>query len=558
MILFCRSSLILFQTLVPISLYITVEFCKLIQALWINLDLKMYYPERDQRAVPRAWNIADDLGQIEYIFSDKTGTLTRNVMEFRKCSIGGKTYGYLPAEADDQFAVMEAQMTECMSQILPYTYIPPSQLAFVDPALIADMLSSANRAQAERIRNFFFAVVVCHTILIDKLSMDDEDFNDLTQTPADKTAPHLLQYQAQSPDEAALVKAARDLGFVFLGRQNNNELTLCILGEIQTVQILQVIEFNSTRKRMSVIVRKQSDKSVWLLCKGADSVITERLCQASRVSEITATTTDHLEEFAEGGLRTLCFASRRLSESELHDFSTRYNEAACSVSEARELLMDAVAEEYERELEILGASAIEDRLQEGVPDCIATLQMAGIKIWVLTGDKMETAVNIGFSCRLLHRNMFLIMIRSEDATIESTKRQLQEGYQKLVSSSFDRLNEVMDEDAAEESLPTEYALIIDGVSLKHALDDRECRPVFLDLATACQAVLCCRVSPLQKAKVVELVKKTRNVMTMAIGDGANDVSMIQVSGYNTLFILWFCRKQMLVLVLPVRRACRQS
>lgn len=517
----------------PISLYITVEFCKLIQALWINLDLKMFYAERNQRAVPRSWNIADDLGQIEYIFSDKTGTLTRNVMEFRKCSIGGKSYGYFPSNkdslvTDEQYQMMEEHMIDCMSQVLPYTYIPPSQLAFVDPALISDLLSSSNPKQSESIRNFFFSVIVCHTILIDRLSMDEDQFDSLTQTPANKTAPHLLQYQAQSPDEAALVKAARDLGFVFLGRENNDTLTLCILGEIQTVQVLQVIEFNSTRKRMSVIVRKQ-DGSIWLFCKGADSVITERLCEASREAEITATTTAHLEDFAEDGLRTLCFASRKLSEREFADFSARYNDAACSVTQNRELLMDAVAEEYERELEILGASAIEDRLQDGVPDCIATLQAAGIKIWVLTGDKMETAVNIGFSCRLLTRNMFLIMIKSEDASVESTRRQLEEGYQKLVSASVERLAEYAEDESTMDQLHTEYALIIDGTSLKHALDDRECRPVFLDLATACRAVLCCRVSPLQKAKVVELVKKTRNVMTLAIGDGANDVSMIQVS-----------------------------
>ncbi len=493
----------------------------------------MFYAERNQRAVPRSWNIADDLGQIEYIFSDKTGTLTRNVMEFRKCSIGGKAYGYLPSAdepgvTEEQFQMMEEQMIDCLSQVLPYNYIPPSQLAFVDTALIADMLSSSNSDRSQSIKDFFFAVIVCHTILIDRLSMEEDEFENLTQLPAHKTAPHLLQYQAQSPDEAALVKAARDLGFVFLGRESSNELTLCILGEIQTVQVLQVIEFNSTRKRMSVIVRKQ-DNSIWLFCKGADSVITERLRQSSRESEVTALTTAHLGNFAEDGLRTLCFASRKLTEREFADFSARYSEASCSVTQNRELLMDAIAEEYERELEILGASAIEDQLQDGVPDCIATLQAAGIKIWVLTGDKMETAVNIGFSCRLLTRNMFLIMIKSEDSSVESTRRQLEEGYQKLVSSSMERLADLVEDEGAIDQMIAEYALIIDGVSLKHALDDRECRPVFLDLATACRAVLCCRVSPLQKAKVVELVKKTRNVMTLAIGDGANDVSMIQVS-----------------------------
>lgn len=561
--------MILFQTLVPISLYITVEICKLCQAAWIHWDLQMYYPERDQRAVPRSWNIADDLGQIEYIFSDKTGTLTRNVMEFRKCSIGGKVYGYLPKGSEEketpeetetclvtreQFDSMEVKMVECLNQILSYKYVPPSQMSFVDPALFVDMLNmkSSGQEQAKKINDFFFSVIVCHTILIDKLGMTEEVLNEShTENPSSSTSehlvPHLLQYQAQSPDEAALVKAARDLGFVFLGR-DQDYLNLSILGKLEKVKILSVIEFNSTRKRMSVIIKK-SDGKICLISKGADSVIYERLRELKidesekavmnvfdgKEKNLREVTLKHLENFAESGLRTLCYASRELSEDEYECFAFRHGRAATSMTN-RELLMDAVAEEYERELELLGSTAIEDRLQDGVPDTIANLQMAGIKIWVLTGDKMETAVNIGFSCKLLTKKMFLIMIKSDDATVEGTRKQLDEGFRKMsaasMSGNLDHLQEIDYEEEVENWLPTdsrpEYALIIDGTSLKHALEDRQCRPVFLDLATNCKAVLCCRVSPLQKAKCVELIKKTRNVMTLAIGDGANDVSMIQV------------------------------
>jgi phospholipid-translocating ATPase len=565
--------LILFQTLVPISLYITVEICKLVQAAWIHWDLQMYYPERDQRAVPRSWNIADDLGQIEYIFSDKTGTLTRNVMEFRKCSIGGKAYGYLPKSSEEsgqnggqvntnlvsreQFDAMEAKMIECLTQILSYKYVPPSQMSFVDPALFVDMLNlkREGKGQAENIINFFFSVIVCHTILIDKLGMTEEVLNEsqtenasIENLSIENVVPHLLQYQAQSPDEAALVKAARDLGFVFLGR-DQDYLNLSILGKLERVKILSVIEFNSTRKRMSVIIKK-SDGKILLISKGADSVIYERLRIFDQSEKAKATIFEgeeiklreislkHLETFAESGLRTLCFAFRELSEDEYECFAFRHGQAATSMTN-RELLMDAVADEYERELELLGSTAIEDRLQDGVPDTIANLQMAGIKIWVLTGDKLETAVNIGFSCKLLTKKMFLIMIKSDDATVEGTRKQLDEGFRKMSAASMnanylDHLSEIDYEEAEEvenwmpsDSRP-EYALIIDGTSLKHALEDRQCRPVFLDLATNCKAVLCCRVSPLQKAKCVELIKKTRNAMTLAIGDGANDVSMIQV------------------------------
>lgn len=528
----------------------------------------MYYPERDQRAVPRSWNIADDLGQIEYIFSDKTGTLTCNVMEFRRCSIGGRMYGHLTAGTDKKsfeqecpsrsesagvvsaelFAEMEAQMTDSLRQLLPYKYIPPVQQSFVDPTLLDDLLNDGDTKQSEHIRTFFLAVAMCHTILIDRLSMDEETFEHITELPASKAAPHLLQYQAQSPDEAALVKAARDLGFVFLGRSHNT-LNLCVLGELQSVEVLHVIEFNSTRKRMSVLVRRANGQ-IWLLCKGADSVIYERLERerddgergdasgppTAAVPSLETATLRHLEAFAEAGLRTLCFAARRLSEEEYAVFSARYSEASASMTN-RELLMDAVAEEYEKELTLLGATAIEDRLQTGVPEAISALQLAGIKLWVLTGDKMETAVNIGFSCRLLRRNMFLIMVRAEDQTVQGTRRQLDEGHRKLMRSLYP-LQETEDEpgDEGPTSGTMDCALIIDGVSLKHAMEDCECRALFLDLATNCRAVLCCRVSPLQKAKVVELVKKTRNVMTLAIGDGANDVSMIQVRGECEVYV----------------------
>ena len=546
----------------------------------------MYYAERDQRAVPRSWNIADDLGQIEYIFSDKTGTLTRNVMEFRKCAIGSKVYGYLPESEEDnnsnfndnsdnqtdcvsreQFDAMEGKMSECLEKVLPYKYIPPSQMSFADPALFTDLLNlkQNGKEQSERIREFFFSLIICHTILIDKLGMTEEILSEsqTESTDFNEMSPHLLQYQAQSPDEAALVKAARDLGFVFLGR-NQDCLNLSILGEHERVQILSVIEFNSTRKRMSVIVKK-SNGQIWLISKGADSVIYERLKHLKTIQDESEKSNDtflereesalkdlrdinlkHLDKFAESGLRTLCFASRRLSEEEYETFAYRHAEAATSMIN-RELLMDAVAEEYEKELELLGSTAIEDRLQDGVPDTIANLQMAGIKIWVLTGDKLETAVNIGFSCRLLTKKMFLIMIKSDDATVEGTRKQLDEGYKKMsvasMSGNLDHLIEANYEDGDEEAIEDlenqksiEYALIIDGTSLKHALEDRQCRPVFLDLATNCKAVLCCRVSPLQKAKCVELIKKTRNAMTLAIGDGANDVSMIQVS-FKRLFTL---------------------
>lgn len=192
----------------------------------------------------------------------------------------------------------------------------------------------------------------------------------------------------------------------------------------------------------------------------------------------------------------------------------------------RELFVDAVADEIERDLDLLGATAIEDKLQEGVPECIETLQKAGLRVWVLTGDKMETAINIGFSCRLLDKEMVLLVIKGSNA--EETLRQLRNAYEKIWSRYFcfgDTAGEAM---VTTSGSDPNFAMIIEGSTLKHALD-LKCRKLFVNLSSRCIAVICCRVSPLQKAQVVTLIKRGKNVMTMAIGDGANDVSMIQAA-----------------------------
>jgi phospholipid-translocating ATPase len=510
-----RSSVILFQTLVPISLYLTVELVKTCQAYLIHSDGEMYHRASDTVCVPRAWNLSDDLGQIEYLFSDKTGTLTRNVMEFRRISVGGRAYGHLGSpQADpvhgrvtsERLQELEAQMVQRLGRLLPYAHVPPSRCAFVDPQLIEDVAQAGHASG--RLREFFTLLAVCHTVLIEKddahTSLDVEE------------QPHLLQYKAQSPDEAALLATSRDLGFAFLGREQER-VRISLLGHPEDIAILHVIEFNSTRKRMSVIVRRADGRLV-LYCKGADSTVYERLAAGEAASPLGQATLEHLEVFAEDGLRTLCLASRQLDEDEYRAWSRKHSEASKAVH-GREVLLDALADELERGLRLLGATAIEDRLQEGVPECIERLQRAGLRIWVLTGDKLETAINIGFSCRLLTKAMTLLIVKSTD--VESTREQLRSAYEKIWSRYF-AFGELVDGESAG------YALIIEGTSLKHAFDQR-CRKLFLDLSSRCTAVICCRVSPLQKAKVVELLKRGRNAMTLAIGDGANDVSMIQAA-----------------------------
>uniref|UniRef100_A0A8C2E6U1 Phospholipid-transporting ATPase n=1 Tax=Cyprinus carpio TaxID=7962 RepID=A0A8C2E6U1_CYPCA len=312
-------------------------------------------------------------------------------------------------------------------------------------------------------------------------------------------------FQASSPDEGALVKGAKSLGFVFTARTPHSVI-IEARGTEQTYELLNVLEFSSNRKRMSVIVRTPTGK-LRLYCKGADNMIFERLNETSQYKDLTVA---HLEQFATEGLRTLCFAYVDLEEGAYQEWLKEYNRIS-TVLKDRAQKLEECYELIEKNLLLLGATAIEDRLQAGVPETIATLMKANIKIWVLTGDKQETAINIGYSCKLVSHGMSLVIVNED--SLDATRATLTAH----CSSLGDSLRK-----------ENELALIIDGQTLKYALSF-EVRQAFLDLALSCKAVICCRVSPLQKSEIVDMVKKHVKAITLAIGDGANDVGMIQTA-----------------------------
>ncbi|KAL2559080.1 putative phospholipid-transporting ATPase 9 [Forsythia ovata] len=274
---------------------------------------------------------------------------------------------------------------------------------------------------------------------------------------------------------------------------------------------------------MSVIVRDEEGKLL-LLCKGADSVMFERLAINGRKYE--EETREHVNEYANAGLRTLILAYRGLSEEEYQVFNEKFVEAKNSVSADRETMIDEVAKKVEKDLILLGATAVEDKLQQGVPECIDKLAQAGIKIWVLTGDKMETAINIGYASSLLRQGMKQIIINLESPKITElekvgdkdavTKASRESVLQQIMNGKF--------QVAASSS--EAFALIIDGKSLAYALEEN-IKKLFLELAIGCASVICCRSSPIQKALVTRLVKEGTKKTTLAIGDGANDVGMLQ-------------------------------
>ncbi|XP_026463046.1 phospholipid-transporting ATPase ID isoform X2 [Ctenocephalides felis] len=648
------SYAIVLNTVVPISLYVSVEVIRFVQSFLINWDEKMYYEKTKTSAKARTTTLNEELGQIQYIFSDKTGTLTQNIMTFNKCSIAGISYGdaidlktgeimelsekakyqnlnettssveeYQPKSnnhhhdhanvvvinprartvsgSDSVFNaqtsyVDESQTTSCypkngrshsshtallftehpVGRSTPEPRLPrarsPShpttdpidfsfnseyepEFKFYDQTL----LESVNNNNVHT-HNFFRLLALCHTVM-----------------PAEKNG--RLEYQAQSPDESALVSAARNFGFVFRERSPNT-ITIEVMGKVEEYELLCILDFNNVRKRMSVVVKR--DGHLMLLCKGADNVIYERLAKGQ--IEIKTKTQEHLNKFAGEGLRTLCLASREIDEQFFLNWKIRQQEAALSM-DSRDDKLDAIYEEIETDLVLLGVTAIEDKLQDGVPETIANLGLAGIKIWVLTGDKQETAINIGYSCQLLTDDLIDLFI-VDGETHQEVEKQLDKFKESIrivntyhPHAQANGANNGMSSMALPHKEPTrarteslstptevgrpppaisvvtfstdtdyegataggatsahnnsseessEFAIVINGHSLVHCLDP-SLEKRFIEIASQCKSVICCRVTPLQKALVVELIKRTKNAVTLAIGDGANDVSMIKAA-----------------------------
>ncbi|GAB9465484.1 Phospholipid-transporting atpase drs2 [Globisporangium polare] len=570
---------LLLNSFIPVSLYVSMTSVKFMQAYFMNNDLEMYHEESDTPFQVRTMSLNEELGQIDYIFSDKTGTLTCNIMEFRKCSINGVAYGMGETEVGiaakkrreaeqpcrDGPAIMEEREDEAKNDARHlHREVQAPFVNYQDDAIF-DALAREGSTQAEMINLFFEHLGICHTVM------------------PEKAPDGSLRLSASSPDEQALVAAAACFGYKFVARspgkamveyfscladQDSSTSTQPVQGnQINAYQVLEVLEFNSTRKRMSVIA-KMPDGKLKLLCKGADTVMYARLRQTTdqRVLQMRNKTLQDMEMFASEGLRTLVIAEADVDEKFFEGWVTRYRTA---INDMRQIELrrlgekndiDRYMEDIEVNLEILGATAIEDRLQAEVPDTIHKLRQASIKIWMLTGDKEETAINIGFACRLLtpdvervvitadtHPDLATIMEELERYSTVHANADGDDGYSSgsgdknagrnyrestvtpTTESSDDRRPLTRIESIAQiNSTQEELGLVIDGETLEVALE--ECPELLLSVAEKCVAVIACRVSPAQKAQLVRLVRdNTPGVRTLAIGDGANDVSMIQAA-----------------------------
>lgn len=692
------TMIILLQVLIPISLYVSIEIVKLGQIYFIQSDVDFYNEKMGSTVQCRALNITEDLGQIQYLFSDKTGTLTENKMVFRRCSVAGFDYcheenakrleSYQEAASEDEdsadtpsgslsnmvkprapscrtvhnrplgsissnhltgscFAlesregasevphsrqaafsspietdvVPDTRLLDKFSQITPLLFTPtdeptpdpPLETLYIIDFFIAlaicntVVVSAPNQPRQkvglsslrgipikslDEIKNLFQRLSVrrssspslasgkepsgvpnafvsrlslfnrmkpaspveeeisqtseslqgsdnsaCPTE-IEKQNSDAGIANGKVEALAGQPLTSSLCYEAESPDEAALVYAARAYQCTLQSRTPEQVVVdFAALGPL-TFQLLHILPFDSVRKRMSVVVRHPLSNQVVVYTKGADSTIMELLSVASpdgpglekQQMMIREKTQKHLDDYAKRGLRTLCIAKRVMSDTEYAEWLRNHFLAETSIDNREELLLES-AMRLENKLTLLGATGIEDRLQEGVPEAIEALHKAGIKIWMLTGDKQETAVNIAYACKLLEPNdkLFILNTESKNACemlMDTILKELQKNpaspEQASLSASLHQPPPTL------QGSGLRAALIITGKTLEFALQE-SLQKQFLELTACCQAVVCCRATPLQKSEVVKLVRSHLRVMTLAIGDGANDVSMIQVA-----------------------------
>ncbi|KAK5165715.1 drs2 neo1 protein [Saxophila tyrrhenica] len=616
--------MIMFNNVIPLSLYISLEIVKVGQMLMVMGDEGMFDEETNTTMTCNTNTILENLGQVSYVLSDKTGTLTENIMQFRGLSVAGTAWlhkqndgeavmqkegrksvtvnrksedpGKGSSEGDGPgIVIQETELSTAPTldrRTSDYLERPslhrrstdhrrPGYLEGTTADLLARLRRNPSSAFSRKARDFILAVALCHTAI------------------PERTADGAINFQASSPDEIALVKAAQDLGMLVINRTTQtvtlHETDDAGKDERKTYDVLDVIEFSSKRKRMSIIIR-YPDGAIRLLCKGADSAILPRLKQAalaarksqevrrsiqlerqanrmsgqstprtsfggrpsltirrrssldirpdpkrhtldvprfdqhlrpplgrhstdrrSMPSFDNASVADdgqvftrcfkHLENFATDGLRTLVFAQKELTEDEYASWKQLYQDATTALLNRQERI-EAAGEVVEQGMDLLGASAIEDKLQKGVPETIDKLRRANMKIWMLTGDKRETAINIAHAANICQPD-------SEVTVIDTTKGNLLGQLHGLAEElRIDGLHSVA---------------VIDGQTLTDVEANKELSDLFYSLLPIVDSVICCRASPAQKAGIVEGIRARMPGLTLAIGDGANDIAMITTS-----------------------------
>uniref|UniRef100_A0A4W4EH53 Phospholipid-transporting ATPase n=1 Tax=Electrophorus electricus TaxID=8005 RepID=A0A4W4EH53_ELEEL len=460
---------VLFSYIIPISLRVNLDMGKSAYGWIIMKD------ENIPGTVVRTSTIPEELGRLVYLLTDKTGTLTQNEMVFKRLHLGTVSYG-----------------TDTMDEV--QSHIVQSHEKSPAPVEQSPTHTHVRKSVVSRVHEAVKAIALCHNVTPvyeTRTGMAEAEGTEADQDFGD----HNRTYQASSPDEVALVRWTESVGLTLVNRDLTSLQLKTPVGQILTFTILQIFPFTSESKRMGIIVKEEATGEITFYMKGAD------VAMASIVQY-----NDWLEEecgnMAREGLRTLVVAKKSLSEEQYQDFESRYNQARLSLYD-RALKVAAVVESLEREMELLCLTGVEDQLQTDVRPTLELLRNAGIKIWMLTGDKLETATCIAKSSRLVARSQDIHVFRPVSNRVEAH----------LELNAFRRKHDC--------------ALVISGDSLEVCL--RYYEHELVELACQCPAVVCCRCSPTQKAQIVRLLQQHTANRTCAIGDGGNDVSMIQAA-----------------------------
>eukprot|EP00371_Babesia_bovis_P000701 XP_001609348.1 phospholipid-translocating P-type ATPase [Babesia bovis T2Bo] len=486
-------------TFVPISTIVSMNVARIAQAFFINADADMYYDELNMYAAARTTSLNEDLGQVHYLFSDKTGTLTCNKMVFRKFAAAGRSYGkgYTDIRRfvlSRQGAILEPEPEN------PY-YTKASHVNLVDDELFKQLKTPSDPRHTHLVE--FFMHLVCNNAVL----TDIQESGD-------------VQYNSQSPDELCFVHAAKFADFKLMDKTSNS-ITLSVFGRKMHVRTLANIEFDYIRRCSSAIIAFPKDPKthledpdlnkfrIILFCKGGDNVMLNKL---KNKSEMDKDTISHCEQYCRDGLRTLVFAKRELTTQEFNDWNQKYIEAQGNILN-REESVARCATLIEQQLELQGITGIEDKLQDGVGEAIELLGYAGINVWMLTGDNLETAINIGIATNLLRNFSQRIDLHSGVCPKEQMGAKVREWLNKVKSGSDNAIHR---------------CVVIDGIATneltkEHIVDD------FIELCTHCHSAICCRMTPAHKGLFVSLFKKKLGTVMMAIGDGGNDCNMIQTA-----------------------------
>jgi len=471
---------VLYANMIPISLYVVLEIIKSIQGLLISYDLEIYDSSIDKKANCRTTQLIEELGQVEFIFSDKTGTLTQNSMVLKQVYINGKVYGNkIDSPIGTKFSINgDLRIGKKLRSNLP-----------------------EDKQGKKKIMDFLYILTVCHDIF------PEENEGEII-------------YQGSSPDEVSLVKGAALLGFKYKAKVKGE---LIIEDEINKnerhYEIKMMLPFDSYRKRMSVIVYNKEENKYELFIKGADTVMNKLIKfkkgEKDEVKRINAI-------LSHKGLRILMIGKKTLKEKEVKEYLDDFKRVKNDKDE-----LDKLYNIIEKNVKFCGTSAIEDKLQDGVPETINTLIACNIHIWLLTGDKVDTSLEIAKSSNLINDNMFLIFLTYEEGSIEEKLRRLKNEFNIPSNKELKNinLNEVTKKIHRKQG-GKDMSIIIDGMALDEIFSSDSLSLLFFNLSVVAKSVLCCRMNPSQKSKIVKLVKNYGKWVTLAIGDGVNDVPMI--------------------------------